>query len=190
VPSAPDRALRRAAGRVAISGKRPPDSLVAAAHAGILNRDNTKKGTRGRQAVYLAESGRRRLAHPFESARKALGHEPSAERAATTIGAPVGDPAHGTPARFVELSGLSRQERSRIGRYGSLVGQLRDGQITPAAFRRRVSRWAPVAGLPLLSDPDAVLAIVERRRAAGEPSFVYRNGQAPGGVSASSAVAA
>jgi hypothetical protein len=67
---------------------------------------------------------------------------------------------------------------SRAARYDALVSNLRQGHISPEAFEKRVSGWRSIAGQTFLSDPNAVLAIAEERRAAEEPPFVYRSGRA------------
>ena len=162
------RSLRRAANRPALRGRRPSDSLVSNAHAGVLNRDNTKPGTRGRQAVYRAEAERRQLSHPFESPRKALGHESVAEREARRMSLLLD-----APPLYAELGALGRRDRSRVARYDALVSNLAQGRITAAAFRRRVSRWAPIGDQRFLADPAAVLALLEQRRAAGLDTFLY-----------------
>lgn len=162
------RSLRRAANRPAIPGRRPPDRLLGAARSGQLSRSDTTPGTRGRQAVDRATYERRRLGRPFETSRQATGHESAADREQRRMSVLLDD-----PPRYVELAGLGRLDRSRVARYASLTGALAQGQISPAAFRRRVSRWAPIAGHQFSADPAAVLALLEQRRAAGLDSFVY-----------------
>ncbi len=101
--------------------------------------------------------------------RAEAGHEPAGVRERTTISLLVDD-----QARFVELAGLHRAERRRVARYDALVSNLLQGRLRPAAFRARVSSWRPVAGFRFLSDPDAVVAILDERRESGEETFVYR----------------
>jgi len=79
-----------------------------------------------------------------------------------------------SPARFVLAEDLSRRDRSRAGRYADLVGKLDAGRIAGAEFRRRVGRWKPIAGERFLADPEAVLAILEQRRAQDVEVFVYQ----------------
>jgi hypothetical protein len=160
--------LRRAANRTAIPRKRAPDSLLVPARRGVLTRANTKAGSRGRQAVHRAEAERRQLARPLESARQALGHESAARREQIRISALVAG-----PDRYIELDGLTRRDRVRVARYNALVSNLAQGNISPAAFRRRVSRWQTIAGHRFLADPDAVLALMEQRRAADQETFTY-----------------
>jgi hypothetical protein len=74
---------------------------------------------------------------------------------------------------WVELEGLSRGERVRAARYAALASNLAQDRITPAAFRRRVSRWAPIAGERFEATPFIVTAINDERHEAGLPSFVY-----------------
>jgi hypothetical protein len=81
------------------------------------------------------------------------------------------------PPRFVVIQSPTRGEVRRAGTYQSLTAQLRSGRISPTAFRRRVSRWAPIAGHGFLADPDAVLAIIEARRAADDELFIYQSGR-------------
>ena len=78
----------------------------------------------------------------------------------------------------MELAGLTRRDRSRVARYNALASNLAQGNVSPAAFRRRVSRWAPVAGYSFLSDPDTLLALWEQRRAADQETFVYSTARA------------
>lgn len=101
--------------------------------------------------------------------RAEAGHESAAAREHTTISVLVDD-----PPRFVELAGLSRAERRRVARYDALVSNLLQGRLRPAAFRARVSSWRPIAGFRFLTDPDAVVAILDDRRQSGEETFVYR----------------
>ncbi len=77
---------------------------------------------------------------------------------------------------FGSLDDLSRRDISRIGRYGRLVQDLKEGTISPEAFEGRVSRWRPVAGQRFVSDPDTVLALEERRRADGLEAFLMESG--------------
>lgn len=148
------------------------------------NRDWSSLARSSRRRWVAAYGGRGTPERRAERARRAYeagehltpaqrGHEPSAVRDDRTISAFVG-----SGAAFVELSGLTRAEVRRLARYDSLVGQLARGQIGGREFRRRVGSWRPVQGLPLASDPEAVLAAVERRRAADVEVFTYRSGRA------------
>jgi hypothetical protein len=71
------------------------------------------------------------------------------------------------PPREVQVTGTSRGQARRAGKYDILVTQLVEARITPADFRARVQRWAPFAGYRFLADPDAVLALVETARGSG-----------------------
>jgi hypothetical protein len=99
------------------------------------------------------------------SRRHAAGHVPSgaksvgrllAERLYLASWLTVGPPE---PGRLVTLE-VSYSEARRAGRYWDLVRQLREGRISPVAFRRRVVRWLPIAGSRLLADPRGVLALL------------------------------
>ena len=83
----------------------------------------------------------------------------------------------GEPPRFLILEGLSRSQLRRAGRYGDLVSKLEVGRIGAATFRRRVRAWRPLEGYTFLSDPDAVLALLESRRAHDREVFVYDSGR-------------
>jgi hypothetical protein len=101
------------------------------------------------------------------------GHEPSIVRAGRTISA-----YFGPTATYRDVRRPNRAEARRLGRYDALVGRLSRGEITGAEFRRRVRSWRPVAGEQLASDPDAVLAALEQRRAADLELFSYSSGRA------------
>jgi hypothetical protein len=123
--------------------------------------------------VYRVESeGRLALRRRGETVRQALSH-PRKRDTLARWGFPVGD-----PPRWVEAEVRPRESR-RIARYMSLVGQLADGRISKAGFHRKVSRWRPLPnGMRFLADPDAVLAIIEARRAADVEIFSYESGRA------------
>jgi hypothetical protein len=177
VAERPDGAQPRpgTADRKAIPRKSPKDDsrLVQAARAGILTKDNTKRGTRGRQAVDRITYLRRKEARPELPAREALGHERPEVRSGRTISVLLD-----RPEPFVVLEAASRREASRAGRYDSLTGQLAAGRVTPERFRQMVSAWRPIRGERFLADPDRVLAVMEARRAGEEELFVYRSGRA------------
>jgi hypothetical protein len=78
---------------------------------------------------------------------------------------------------FVIIEDPTRAERSRIGRYDSLTGQLRWNALNPRAFQRRVRRWRPIRGEYFEWDPNVVLAILAARADAGEDLFVYQGRQ-------------
>jgi hypothetical protein len=100
------------------------------------------------------------------------GHEPAEVRAGRTISALFGD-----DASYREVSHLNRAETARLARYNGLVGQLAQGQISPAEFERRVRSWRPVAGERLASNPEAVLARLEQRRAEDAELVYYVSGR-------------
>jgi hypothetical protein len=57
------------------------------------------------------------------------------------------------------------------------VARLQSGRTSPTHFRSRVASWRPIAGHRFLSDPDAVLAILEERRAQDKEIFYYDAGR-------------
>lgn len=146
--------------------------LLAKARRGELTKATTEKGTPERRAVdrnqYLK---RKAAARPGLSARQALGH-PKASDTRPTISFMAED-----PARFVIVETDNRRDLKRAARYDNLVSQLASGRLSPAVFRRRVGAWRPIAHLRFLSDPDAVLAIIEARRAGEKDLFVYSSGR-------------
>ena len=81
------------------------------------------------------------------------------------------------PPRFVVLEGLGRRDLSRAGHYNDLAQKLDLGRFDPKAFRNRVKRWRPIAGFRFLADPDAVLLLMDRRRADDKEVFVYDSGR-------------
>jgi hypothetical protein len=146
------------------------DRLLARARRGELKRRTTSPGTPERRAVNRIEYLRRRALHSERPAREATGHFRVAPQP-LQMSLLVGD-----PPRFILVEDLSRRDCSRAGRYADLVGKLDAGRITAAEFRRRVSRWRPIAGERFLADPEAVLAILEQRRARDVEVFVYQFG--------------
>jgi hypothetical protein len=107
-----------------------------------------------------------------ETVRARLGHAPKG-----FVGRTASVFLEGPP-RFVVLENLSRGDLRRAARYDALVSNLVQGDIIPAAFRRRVKSWSPIAGERFLSDPEAVLALVAARHADGEELFVCSSGRA------------
>jgi hypothetical protein len=148
-------------------------NLLSSARRGELSRSNTRPGTPERRAVDRVKYLKRRAAHPEVSARQALGH-PKTGDVLPTISLMVTD-----PPRFLIIEALNRRDLRRAGRYDNLVNQLYEGRITSASFERRVRGWRPIAEYTFLSDPDAVLAILEERRAADLEVFHYESGRAP-----------
>lgn len=168
--------LRRAANNQAVR-HRPPQPgtrLYDAADTGLLTNSNTKKGTRGRQAVDAVTYRRRRAAEPTLSAREALGQRVAGTRTRIATFYTAG------PPRTITVEGISLSDVRRAGDYlhsvRTLIAQLRrhpsDAQRIKRAWERRVARRAPIAGYPLLATADAAIALAEENRAAGEePSF-------------------
>ncbi len=166
--------LRRSASRPGGPRNKPPSPrLVDAARAGVLRRENTAEGSAGRRAVYRAQYEERIARRPGVSARQAAGHIPvgAEETRLSAIFRDVG---------FAVVVGAGRADRRRLARYDSLVGQLRGGSLSGAAFRRRVSGWKPYGaeGLRFEFDPEIVLAILAIREASGEDLFVYEDAAA------------
>lgn len=166
--------LRRLANQKGVPRRPPTDRsrLIDAARRGILTSGNTKKGTRGRQAVDRITRLKREAQHPELTARQALGHR-SPSDTPSQISLMVDD-----PPRFIVVEGLTYRDLKRAGRYDSLVGKLQEHRITPTEFRRRIRSWRPIAGFRFLSDPDAVLAVLDERRASDQEVFVYSSGRA------------
>jgi len=177
------RALHRQAARPKLSrrqlrkGKLPPE-LLDAARRGLLTKTNTAKGSQGRQAVDRVKGYQPRVAHhPELTARQAAGHEmPGDLLPMVTFYAQLG----AGPAVLVDVT-VSRRDARRVGRYLSLVAQLTEGRITPAAFERRVKGWRPIEILDppglrgqvrFLADPSAVLALAEIERGEERESWI------------------
>lgn len=146
--------------------------LLASARRGDLTRANTQKGTPERRAVDRHQYLRRRAAHPDLSARQALGHPKPGDKR-PTISLMVED-----PPRFVVIETDNRRDLKRAARYDNLVSLLANGRVSPVAFRKRIGSWRPIAHMRFLSDPDAVLVIIEARRAGELDLFVYSSGRA------------
>jgi hypothetical protein len=72
---------------------------------------------------------------------------------------------------------VNRAEAKRLGRYYVEVRRLERGEIGPSQFRRKVSRWAPVAGHKLAADPNVALALTATT-APSDWRFDYRHGRA------------
>jgi len=170
-PDALPRALRRQADRPSVARRQPPDVLIAQARLGLITRGNTRPGTKGRQAADAAMY-RARVADRAEeeTARERLGVVKSTRSMPAMLD---------SPPRWVDLDNLSRAEARRVARFSSLTGQLAEGKLSPAAFRRRVSSWRPFRGEHFLSDPDAALALLEARRTSDEELFYYRRTRRP-----------
>jgi hypothetical protein len=154
-----------------------PPALLARARRGELTRANTAPGSPERSAVDRAVYERRRARRPELTVRQALGHKGRLDVLPTvTFFAQLG-----AGATLLEDVTVSRRDARRVGRYLSLVAQLTEGRLAPAAFEHRVRRWRPVtildpAGLRgqvrFLSDPAAVLALVEIERGEERESWI------------------
>jgi hypothetical protein len=173
-PSLP-RSLRRDADRRSPRGSPPSSDLLDAVRRRQLTRSNTKPGTAGRQAVDHVSYERRTspLRHPGRSARELAGHENQDVRARRSISGFLAD----RPGLALVQS-PTKGEASRLARYDNLVGQLASGKIKPEAFHRRVSKWQPVQGQRLESDPTKVMASLSALQAAGQATFMYASGRA------------
>lgn len=117
----------------------------------------------------------RRAAAPDLPAREALGHyaPPERSRVATIFAqTPEG-------ARLVTVEHVSADDLRRAGRYmracqGLARGTYRtttgvhlSGADADRHFRRRFSRWRPIAGMSVVSDPTTVKALVLVNRETG-----------------------
>ena len=172
--------LRSASNRPATPREPPPDkgALVQAARAGTLNNANTKRGTRGRQAVDRAAFLRRKDAHPDLPVREALGHRVVGSR--PRIASFYAD----NPSRFVMVESISLRDTQRAGTYMGSVGALLDAKArgradwsqASRAFEQRFRRWAPIGDYHLLADADAVVALEERRRGE-EQEVIFDSGR-------------
>jgi hypothetical protein len=145
--------------------------LLERARRRELTRSNTESGTPERQAVDRVTYLRRRDRRIGPTAREALGHQKPGYRPAQ-----ISFFAEGPPRRIV-IEGLSRRDVSRAARYDAFVSNLANGRILPAEFRRKIRAWRPIAGFRFLSDPDAVLALIEELRAADIELFYYEPGR-------------
>jgi len=179
----PPPETRRQANRPALSrrqlrkGQLSP-VLVEAARRGVLTDSNTAKGTQGRQAVDRVTGYQRRVvSHPELTARQAAGHEAPGDVLPTvTFFAQLG-----ILAVVLDSVTVSRRDARRVGRYLSLVAQLTEGRLAPAAFERRVRSWRPVSILDppglrgqvhFLSDPATVVALAEAERGEERESWI------------------
>jgi len=168
------RSLRRAAARPAAPrGRQPSQRLLDAAEAGLLTRGNTKKGTRGRQAVDRVVFLRRRAAAPDLSAREAVGHKVPGSR--PTIATFIESTPDGP--RQVTIEGVNRADLRRAGKYEAAVRQLLDGEISPEQFERRFRRWRPIAGHQLESRPREALAAADAAASEGH-GILFDSGRA------------
>lgn len=154
---------------------RPVDrGLLARARRGELTR-STARTAEERRAVYRAEYLARRMAAPEASARQALGHYGPLER--SRVATFFAQTPEG--ARLVTVEDVSAADLRRAGRYmRAAQGLARGNYRTPTGetltgaradrhFAIRFSRWKPIAGLPIVSDPAAVKALVVVNRETG-----------------------
>lgn len=155
---------------------KPVDArLLARARRGELTR-RTANTPEERRAVYRAEYLARRVVASEVSAREALGHYGPLER--PRLATFFADTPDG--ARLVTLEGVSAADQRRAGRYmRAAQGLARGGYRAPSGhwltgaeadrhFARRFARWQAIAGMPVVSDPDTVKALVVVSREAGE----------------------
>ncbi len=181
------RSLRRAASRPAIP-RRPPAAgsrLADAASAGLITRSNTEKNTRGRQAADAEYRRQQAEKYPELPARERLGHRVAGSRERTaSFYTSTGGP------RFIRVEGadVSLREVRRAAEYLGAVGALMHGRyhtpggihLTGAAadrhFERRFSRWQPIAGFEVVSDPEAIRALAEQQRVTDE-DIVFDSGR-------------
>ena len=154
---------------------RPVDAgLLARARRGELTR-TTARSAEERRAVYRSQYVSRRAAAPDVSAREALGHYGPLERprvATFFARTPEG-------ARLVTVGGVSAADQRRAGRYmracqglarGSYrtpTGEVLTGHAADRHFARRFSRWKPIAGMKVVSDPATVKALIVVGRETG-----------------------
>jgi hypothetical protein len=151
----------------------PPD-LLAAARSGRLTRANTWPGTPERRAVDRSVYLRRRAARPSATARESLGHVPPGSIAPTASF--FAERVEGGPLTLLVGVAIRRADLRRVARFDAAVEALRRRRITPHAFERRVSRWAPVEVLAppelagrwrLVADPEAVAALAAEAQDRG-----------------------
>lgn len=183
-PSLP-ASLRRAANRAAgPRGKAPSERLQAAADVGILTRSNTKAGTAGRRAVDAVTYRRRVGSEPELSAREAAGHRVagSRDRAATFLTSTPGPRVVTVSGAGVSLLDVHRAARY-MGDLGALLADLSAASGNAArvgtikrTWERRMAARAPIAGLALLADADAAVALADQVRGAEGDLLVFDSG--------------
>jgi hypothetical protein len=135
--------------------------LLRRARSGELTRGNTEKGTRERQAVYLAEwlrrqeRGRRRRLSPGQvrgHARTDQGEVPLSRLGAEFDQVP-------TTQGVVDIIATSSRESTLVGRYLRDVRELAEGTLDPEIFEQRWDGRA-VGDVSLEGDPDRVLVML------------------------------
>jgi hypothetical protein len=144
------------------------------ARRGELTR-TTARTAEERRAVYRSQYLSRRAAAPDVKAREALGHYGPLERprvATFFAQMPEG-------ARLVTIEGVSAADQRRAGRYmracqalarGSYrtpSGEVLTGHAADRHFAQRFSRWKPIAGMDVVSDPTTVKALIVVGRETG-----------------------
>lgn len=182
----PARALRRAANRRALHGRppRPGTRLYDAADVGLLTRSNTKKGTRGRQAVEAVEYRRRRSAEPTLPAREALSHTVAGSRELVVTFYTTAPPRRIT----LQGEGITRRDVRRGGAYlhsvRALISDLHRDPGHAVEIKRGWERtWrsrAPIAGFPFLATADTAIALAEQDRQTGEEPLFDSGRSRPG----------
>lgn len=139
--------LRSAANLRATRGRppRPGTKLYEAAAAGILTDANTRKGSRGRQAVDAVAYRTRRAARPTTTAREALGHAPPGSEAPRASF--FAKREEGGDIQLLVNVVVRRADVSRIAKHDSALRRTASGRYEPGAFRRRFGRFRPVVVL-------------------------------------------
>ena len=167
---------------------RPVDPhLLARARRGELTR-STARSAEERSAVYRIQYVARRAVAPEVSAREAHGHYGPLERPrlATFFAETPED------ARLVTVENVSAADLRRAGKFmRACQGLARGSYRTPAGealtgaaadrhFRQRFSRWQPIAGMRIVSNPDTVKALVVVNRETGDEVIFDSGRSRPG----------
>jgi hypothetical protein len=94
------------------------------------------------------------------SRTQAAGHPRETERSARSLhAADVFTATFFAQPRDLITAQVSRSDAVRAGRYMAKLRALREGRLSPDAFRRSTSRMRPIAGLRVVSDPNKALAL-------------------------------
>ena len=154
----------------------PTDALVdTAARAFVASGARAPRGLAGTfsRKVYDRTTYLRRAAGRAEGerVRERLGHpgRDFGERLASVL---LDD-----PPRWAVLAGLSRGDMRRATRYDAFTNALVRGQMSDAAFRRRIGSWRPIAGEKFLADPAAVRVLIAARKAGDDETFLCSSGR-------------
>jgi hypothetical protein len=130
------------------------------AWVGDLNRQNTRKGSAARSAVYRVETIRRlgRAEARGISRGQALGHPGPGEQLISTDLTEWSEVP--TTSGIVDITTTTMREASRVGRYLRDVRELLENRIDPSTFRHRwIRRVRKAGGYQLEADPNRVLAL-------------------------------